>query len=176
MICRIHPPSPPTESVVRESIEERNTCGNQKCLENRRELAKLRGKLFDKESQLLSSQEDLKEYEATEILRRNTLADAEFQLEKEKQRAEAAEQDCMLRIEGQIKLLKRIGVLESKVAEMNDLEQYITELEREIMMLKGLGKSAKGKRMLAEMELDSDRGEMEGAVRAGKHLILEDSD
>jgi hypothetical protein len=51
----------------------------------------------------------------------------------------------MRRMENRIRLLKRIGVLESKVAEMNDLKQYITESERENVMLKGLGKTAKGK-------------------------------
>jgi hypothetical protein len=81
----------------------------------------------------------------------------------------------MRRMEDRIKLLKHIGVLESKVAEMNDLEQYVTELERENVMLKGLGKSAKGKQMLAEMELDSDK-ELEDAVRAGKRIILEEEE
>jgi hypothetical protein len=49
-------PSPKSANGKRgEHTEERNTCGNKKCPENRRELAKLRGKLFNKESQLLSS-------------------------------------------------------------------------------------------------------------------------
>jgi hypothetical protein len=170
-------PSPKTPSNKRRDTENHSNCANPKCTETRRELAKLRGTLFDKESQLLSSQSELQEYEATETLRRNTLSDAEFQLEKEKLRAEAAEKDCMLKIEGNIELLKRIQELEMRVAEVEDLEAYSAELEGVVAKLRGEGKVKGGskKRAREELELNSDE-EMEEAVRAGKRIVLGDSD
>jgi hypothetical protein len=160
-------PSPKTPS--RNHGERESLCGNKKCAEDRRDLARLRGALFDKESQLLTSQKHLTEYEATELLRRNTLADAEFHLDKEKRRAEAAEKDCMLRIEAHILLLKRVRDLEMRVAEVEDLETYCAELEGEIKTLKG-----KGAKKRARDKAESD-GEMKDAIRTGKKIILEDS-
>ncbi|KAI4624594.1 hypothetical protein J4E83_004270 [Alternaria metachromatica] len=110
-------------------------CTAKSCTETRREAARLRGTLFDKDSQLLSCQSDLKEYETTEKLRRRALEDAEYEVEKEKQRADAAERECMLRVEGNIRLQQRVRELEGKVKQAQDLDGYCVELEGEIERL-----------------------------------------
>ena len=110
-------------------------CTNKTCTDTRREAARLRGILFDKDSQLLSCQSDLKEYETTEKLRRRALEDAEYEVEKEKQRADAAERECMLRMEGNIRLQQRVRDLEGKVKQAQDLDGYCVELEGEIERL-----------------------------------------
>jgi hypothetical protein len=136
-------------------------CPDSKCAETRREAARLRGDLFDKDSQLLRCQADLKEYETTEKLRRRALEDAEYEAEKEKQRANAAEKECMLRMEGTIKLLRRLRDLERKVEQAEDLDAYCVQLEAELEKLKG-GRVA-GKRdydMLSDSE-DEDSEEDE---------------
>ena len=78
------PPTPATRT------QPPSRCTDKTCTDTRREAARLRGSLFDKDSQLLSCQSDLKEYETTEKLRRRALEDAEYEVEKEKQRADAA--------------------------------------------------------------------------------------
>ncbi|KAL1801626.1 hypothetical protein ACET3X_001968 [Alternaria dauci] len=113
----------------------RNFCTNKKCVEIKREADRLRGELFDKESQLVSSLGDLKEYESTEGLRRRAMQEAEFELEKEKQRADAAEKECMLRMEANIRLGSRLRELEMKVKEMDELDAYCVQLEAEIEAL-----------------------------------------
>ncbi|KAI4607947.1 hypothetical protein J4E80_009343 [Alternaria sp. BMP 0032] len=113
-------------------------CTNKTCTDTRREAARLRGTLFDKDSQLLSCQSDLKEYETTEKLRRRALEDAEYEVEKEKQRADAAERECMLRMEGNIRLQQRVRELEGKVKQAQDLDGYCVELEGEIERLNGV--------------------------------------
>jgi len=110
-------------------------CTDKTCTDTRREAARLRGSLFDKDSQLLSCQSDLKEYETTEKLRRRALEDAEYEVEKEKQRADAAEKECMLRMEGNIRLQQRVRELEGKVKQAQDLDGYCVELEGEIERL-----------------------------------------
>ncbi|KAI4908277.1 hypothetical protein J4E90_008901 [Alternaria incomplexa] len=113
-------------------------CTNKTCTDTRREAARLRGTLFDKDSQLLSCQSDLKEYETTEKLRRRALEDAEYEVEKEKQRADAAERECMLRMKGNIRLQQRVRELEGKVKQAQDLDGYCVELEGEIERLNGV--------------------------------------
>ncbi|KAI4951692.1 hypothetical protein J4E86_007108 [Alternaria arbusti] len=110
-------------------------CTNKTCTDTRREAARLRGSLFDKDSQLLSCQSDLKEYETTEKLRRRALEDAEYEVEKEKRRADAAEGECMLRMEGNIRLQQRVRELEGRVKQAQDLDGYCVELEGEIERL-----------------------------------------
>ncbi|KAG9187362.1 hypothetical protein G6011_05233 [Alternaria panax] len=110
----------------------RNVCRNAKCAETKREVARLRGHLFDKGSQLVSLQEDVKEYETTEGLRRRAMDDARWQLEKEKRRADTAERECMLRVEANIKLVRRLRDLEVKVKEVDELDAYCAQLETEI--------------------------------------------
>ncbi|KAI4658161.1 uncharacterized protein J4E79_007143 [Alternaria viburni] len=113
-------------------------CTNKTCTDTRREAARLRGTLFDKDSQLLSCQSDLKEYETTEKLRRRALEDAEYEVEKERQRADAAERECMLRMEGNIRLQQRVRELEGRVKQAQDLDGYCVELEGEIERLNGV--------------------------------------
>jgi hypothetical protein len=111
---------------------DRDFCTNKKCTKIKREAARLRGELFDKESQLMGSQGDLKEYETSEGLRRRAMDDAKYQLEREKRRGDAAEKECMLRMEINIKLLQRMRDLEMKVKQMDDLDTYCAQLEAEI--------------------------------------------
>ena len=70
----------------------------------------------------MSSKEYLREYEAIEGLRRSAMIDADYDLRREKQRADAAEKECMALMEEKTKLLHRIRDLERKVSSMNDLK------------------------------------------------------
>ncbi|KAI4709267.1 hypothetical protein J4E89_006015 [Alternaria sp. Ai002NY15] len=128
-------------------------CTNKTCTDTRREAARLRGSLFDKDSQLLSCQSDLKEYETTEKLRRRALEDAEYEVEKEKQRADMAERECMLRMEGNIRLQQRVRELEGKVKQAQDLDGYCVELEGEIERLNRVREEEE-----EEQESDADDG------------------
>jgi hypothetical protein len=136
--------------------QNRDFCANRKCAEIRQEAARLRGDLFDIQSQLLSSQADIKEYETTEKLRRNALGDAEYELEKEKERADAAENECMLRMETNIKLLQRMRELEMKAKQVDNFEAYCTRLEAKIKELKG-GREAEKRG--CDSLLDSENGD-----------------
>lgn len=135
-------------------------CSNKKCTDTRREAARLRGSLFDKDSQLFSCQSDLKEYETTEKLRRRALEDAEYEVEKEKQRADAAEKECMLRMESNIRLHQRMRELEVKVKQAQDLDKYCVELETEIEKLNRVREGEKGGYVvLSGSGEDSDDGD-----------------
>ncbi|KAI4949603.1 hypothetical protein J4E91_005343 [Alternaria rosae] len=126
-------------------------------VDTRREAARLRGSLFDKDSQLFSCQSDLKEYETTEKLRRRALEDAEYEVEKEKQRADAAEKECMLLMESNIRLHQRVRELEVKVKQAQDLDKYCVELETEIEKLNRVREGEKGGYVvLSGSEEDSD--------------------
>ncbi|CAI9637311.1 unnamed protein product [Alternaria burnsii] len=127
-------------------------CAKKKCVEIKREADRLRGELFDKESQLVSSQADLKEYETTEGLRRRAMYDAQFELEKEKQRAEDAEKKCMLRMEENLRLLRRLNELETKAKEMEELDAYCVQLEAEIEALNG----ERGREQFSEFQMEEE--------------------
>jgi len=143
-------PSEPESPTPATRTQHPSHCTNKTCTDTRREAARLRGTLFDKDSQLLSCQSDLKEYETTEKLRRRALEDAEYEVEKEKQRADAAEKECMLRMEGNIRLQQRVRELEGKVKQAQDLDAYCVELEGEIERLN---------RVQGEEEEESDDGD-----------------
>ncbi|EOA92042.1 uncharacterized protein SETTUDRAFT_134070 [Exserohilum turcica Et28A] len=114
----------------------------------RREAARLRGKLFDKNSQLMSSQQNLKEYEAAESWRRNAVSNAEYELGKQRQRADAAERECMLQKTSNIQLVERI----------KNLEAYCTQLEENITVMDG----GRGRKQIQVIDVDSDEDLMEG--------------
>ncbi|KNG45879.1 hypothetical protein DDE82_003839 [Stemphylium lycopersici] len=147
-------------STAENQAWDRKLCANKTCIQIKREAARLRGHLFDKESQLMSSQQDLKEYETTEVLRRNAINDAEFEQEREKQCADAAEKECMLLMESNIKLMSRIRDLEVKASQIDDLGAYCTQLEAEIGALENKGTVEKRGR--DEVESDPYEDLMEG--------------
>lgn len=132
-------------------------CAKKKCVDIKREADRLRGELFDKESQLVSSQADLKEYETTEGLRRRAMYDAQFELEKEKQRADDAEKKCMLRMEENLRLLRHLNELETKVKEMEELDAYCVQLEAEIEALNGeRATEERGREQLSEPQMEEE--------------------
>jgi hypothetical protein len=136
-------------------------CAKKKCVDIKREADRLRGELFDKESQLVSSQADLKEYETTEGLRRRAMYDAQFELEKEKQRADDAEKRCMLRMEENLRLFRRLNDLEMKVKEMEELDAYCVQLEAEIEALNGeRATEERGREQLLEPRMEDERFNM----------------
>ncbi|KAI4916680.1 uncharacterized protein J4E92_009184 [Alternaria infectoria] len=137
-------PSEPESPTPATRTQPPSSCTAKTCTETRREAARLRGILFDKDSQLLSCQSDLKEYETTEKLRRRALEDAEYEVEKEKQRADAAERECMLRMEGNIRLQQRVRELEGRVKQAQDLDGYCVELEGEIERLNRVREGEEG--------------------------------
>jgi len=116
-----YPESKPMKEVSKNT--DRTPCRSSHCREMKREVARLQGELFDKGSQLVSSKEYLREYEAIEGLRRSAMTDAEYDLRREKRRADAAEKECMALMEEKTKLLHRIRDLERKVSSMNDLKE-----------------------------------------------------
>ncbi|RII05239.1 hypothetical protein CUC08_Gglean010332 [Alternaria sp. MG1] len=133
---------------------KRVSCTKKKCVEIKREADRLRGELFDKESQLVSAQADLKEYEATEGLRRRAMHDAQFELEKEKQRADDAEKKCMLRMETNLRLLRRLNELEMNAKETEELDAYCVQLEAEIEALNsGRATKKRGREQLSLSEM-----------------------
>ncbi|KAI4645924.1 hypothetical protein J4E93_005503 [Alternaria ventricosa] len=137
-------PSEPESPTPANRTQPHSLCSNKTCTDTRREAARLRGTLFDKDSQLLSCQSDLKEYETTEKLRRRALEDAEYEVEKEKQRADAAEKECMLKMEGNIRLQQRMRELEVKVNQAQELDTYCVELEGEIERLNKVREEEEG--------------------------------
>ena len=135
-------------STAGNTVLNHEYCSNRKCMEIRREAARLRGKLFDKNSQLMSSQQNLKEYEAAESWRRNAVSNAEYELGKQKQRADAAERECMLQKTSNIQLVERI----------KNLEAYCTQLEENITVMDG----GRGRKQIQVIDVDSDEDLMEG--------------
>ena len=97
----------PERNLTVNSSKDTNCqpCTNSGCVEMKREVARLQGELFDKGSQLMSSQEYLREYETTEGLRRSALKDAEYGSNREKRRADAAEKKCLVRKKRNMTLL-----------------------------------------------------------------------
>ncbi|CAN9140036.1 unnamed protein product [Alternaria sp. RS040] len=140
---------------------KRVSCTKKKCVEIKREADRLRGELFDKESQLVSAQADLKEYEATEGLRRRAIHDAQFELEKEKQRADVAEKNCMLRMETNLRLLRRLNELEMNAKETEELDKYCVQLEAEIEALNsGRATKKRGREQLSLSEMVGEGSNM----------------
>ncbi|CAA9962699.1 hypothetical protein PTMSG1_06073 [Pyrenophora teres f. maculata] len=145
-----YPEHGPSRNISKAT--NRTSCTNSECV---REVARLQGELFDKGSQLLSTQEYLREYEATEGSRRSTMKEKGYELRREIQRADAAEKECMISTEQNTKLLHRIRDLEMKLRQANDLEEYCNTVEVEN---KDLRRSARkrGRDSLAESEPGMD--------------------
>ena len=83
--------------------------------------------------------------------------DAQFELEKEKQRADDAEKKCMLRMEESLRLLRRLNDLEMKVKEMEELDAYCVQLEAEIEALNGeRATEERGREQLSEPQMEEE--------------------
>ncbi|EUC40566.1 hypothetical protein COCMIDRAFT_9588 [Bipolaris oryzae ATCC 44560] len=136
-------------------------CTNSTCIETRREAAKLRKEIPLKESQLIHCQQSLKELEATKERRHNAPGDTQAELEKQRQRADAAERECEIRKANNIKLLHRVRELERIVVQKDELEAYCSQLKEEIDVLKG-------KRRRDVVESDADEDLMEGYVSSAQ--------
>ena len=80
--------------------------------------------------------------------------DAQFELEKEKQRADDAEKKGMLRMEENLRLLRHLNELETKVKEMEELDAYCVQLEAEIEALNGeRATEERGREQLSEPQM-----------------------
>lgn len=99
----------------RNKSHDARRCANKKYLDTGREAARLQGEIFDKESQLLSSQQHIREFERMERYRRSVTSQMEFELERQTQRAEAAERECRFRKEDNVRLTMRVRELEKRV-------------------------------------------------------------
>lgn len=144
-------------------------CTNSGCLEMKREVARLQGELFDKGSQLMSSQEYVREYETTEGLRRTALKDAEYGLDCEKRRADAAEEICMARKRRNMTLLHWIRNTEMKESQMDDLKAYFRRLEAELRDLRRTAKK-RGRDEVAEPDSGVDLSGSDKRRRSAKFL------
>ncbi|KAF1834358.1 hypothetical protein BDW02DRAFT_550563 [Decorospora gaudefroyi] len=147
-------------------------CPNRKCAETRREIARLRASIFDKASQLQTSQRDLIEYETTASLRKNSILDARFEVKREHARADQAEQEGVLGLEMQ---MKRIKELERRLSEAEaygaQLEMYCNGLEARMEMCKVRGRRARP----VVYESESEDGELGSGDRPGERGVrLED--
>ncbi|KAL7775215.1 hypothetical protein CFE70_006133 [Pyrenophora teres f. teres 0-1] len=130
-----HPEHRPSRNISKAT--NRTSCTNSECL--------------------LSTQEHLREYEATEGLRRSAMKDKGYELRREIQRADTAEKERMICMEQNTKLLHRIRDLEMKLRQANVLEEYCNTVEVEN---KDLRKAARkrGRDSLAESEPGMDIG------------------
>ncbi|XP_014560932.1 hypothetical protein COCVIDRAFT_23014 [Bipolaris victoriae FI3] len=136
-------------------------CANTRCIETRREATKLRKELSHKEHQLIQSQQSLEELEAIQERRHNAPSDTQVELEKQRQRADAAERECEIRKANNVKLLWRVRELERQVVQKDELEAYCSQLKEEIDVLKG-------KRRRDVVESDPDEDLMEGYISSAK--------
>ncbi|EMD93256.1 hypothetical protein COCC4DRAFT_132922 [Bipolaris maydis ATCC 48331] len=136
-------------------------CANSRCIETRREAAKLRKELSHKESQLMNSQQSLKEFEAIEERRHNVSSHVQAELERQRQRAGAAEREYEICRANNINLLWRVRELERQAAQKDELEAYCSQLEEEVDVLKG-----KQRRDVVESDPDEDL--MEGYISSAK--------
>ncbi|EUC26933.1 hypothetical protein COCCADRAFT_31427 [Bipolaris zeicola 26-R-13] len=136
-------------------------CANTRCIETRREATKLRKELSHKEHQLIQSQQSLEELEAIQERRHNAPSDTQVELEKQRQRADAAERECEIRKANNVKQLWRVRELERQVVQKDELEAYCSQLKEEIDVLKG-------KRRRDVVESDPDEDLMEGYISSAK--------
>ncbi|EMD67935.1 hypothetical protein GGP41_001515 [Bipolaris sorokiniana] len=154
---------PPRQSTTIRGDRTLNgeCCANSRCIETRREAAKPRKELSQKQGQLVNSQQNPKEFEASEERRHNAPSDTQAELEKLRQCADAAERECEIRRANNIKLLWRVRELERKAVQRDELEAYCSQLEEEVDVLKG-------KRKRDVVESDPNEDLMEGYMFSSK--------
>lgn len=130
---------PPSQSSITRGNRTLNgeCCANTRCIETRCEAAKLREEFSQRENQLMNSQRSLKEVEAIEERRHNAPSHIQTELEKQRQRADAAERECEICRANNIKILHRLRELERKAVQRDELEAYCSQLKEEIDVLKG---------------------------------------
>jgi hypothetical protein len=152
-----------TTTTEGNEAPNRGCCANSRCIEVRREAFRLPGELLDKKSQLMSSQQSLREFEFIDGCRRNATSDVQFELEKQRERAAAAERECEIRRENNVKLMRRVRELERMIVDTDELEAYCSQLEVEVDVLKG-------KRSRDVVESDPDEDLMEGYRSSSKRM------